>query len=188
MKRPPSRRSTARSTPPSDDVFHHCSAGAVVRIFAPITTPRTAAEIWELSAELNVRRPTDHPMSASTIKGLSEGGDSSCQHALFMLRWLGKSPEFFLRGGGTVPTPESLPDCGPDRRLRWDLRRTYAALDTARRDRDLTWPQLARELRCTPSQLTGIRTARFAIGMGLAMRIVQWLGRPAADFVYPAAW
>ena len=169
-------------------MFHHCSAGAVVRIFAPITTPRTAAEIWELSAELNVRRPTDHPMSASTIKGLSEGGDSSCQHALFMLRWLGKSPESFLRGGGTVPTPESLPDCGPDRRLRWDLRRTYAALDTARRDRDLTWPQLARELRCTPSQLTGIRTARFAIGMGLAMRIVQWLGRPAADFVYPAAW
>jgi hypothetical protein len=30
--------------------------------------------------------------------------------------------------------------------------------------------------------------ARFATGMDLAMRIVQWLGRPAADFVYAATW
>ncbi|MFZ0128908.1 MAG: hypothetical protein WB808_05880 [Candidatus Dormiibacterota bacterium] len=51
-----------------------------------------------------------------------------------------------------------------------------------------TVEKLARELRCTPSQLTGIRTARFAIGMGLAMRVVQWLGRSAADFVHPAEW
>jgi hypothetical protein len=52
----------------------------------------------------------------------------------------------------------------------------------------MTWPELARELRCTPSQLTGIRTARFAIGMTLAMRIVGWLGRPAADFIDAAEW
>ena len=30
--------------------------------------------------------------------------------------------------------------------------------------------------------------ARYAIGMGLAMRIVQWLDRPAADFIYAAGW
>jgi hypothetical protein len=30
--------------------------------------------------------------------------------------------------------------------------------------------------------------ARFATGMDLAMRIVQWLSRPAADFVYLARW
>jgi hypothetical protein len=52
----------------------------------------------------------------------------------------------------------------------------------------MTWAQLAQELRCTPSQLTGIRTARFAIGMRLAMRIVAWLGRPARDFIYVAGW
>jgi hypothetical protein len=34
--------------------------------------------------------------------------------------------------------------------------------------------------------LTGIRTARFAIGMNLAMRIVQWLEQPAAAFIYAA--
>jgi hypothetical protein len=37
--------------------------------------------------------------------------------------------------------------------------------------------------------LTGLRTAKFATGMGLAMRITQGLGRPpAADFVYVANW
>jgi hypothetical protein len=41
---------------------------------------------------------------------------------------------------------------------------------------------------CTPSQLTGLRTAKFATGMNVAMRIVQWLDRPAADFVYAAQW
>jgi hypothetical protein len=43
-------------------------------------------------------------------------------------------------------------------------------------------------LDCTPSQLTGLRTARFATNMNLAMAIVQWLDRPAADFVYATGW
>jgi hypothetical protein len=41
---------------------------------------------------------------------------------------------------------------------------------------------------CTPNQLTALRTAKFATGMDVAMGIVQWLDRPAADFVYPAQW
>jgi hypothetical protein len=47
---------------------------------------------------------------------------------------------------------------------------------------------LAEELRCTPSQLTGIKRARFAMDMALAMRVTQWIGRPAADFIYAADW
>jgi hypothetical protein len=47
---------------------------------------------------------------------------------------------------------------------------------------------LAVILSCNPNQLTGLRTAKFATGMDLAMRIVQWMGRPAADFLYPASW
>jgi hypothetical protein len=50
----------------------------------------------------------------------------------------------------------------------------------------MTWPELAAVLGCTPSQLTRLRTAKFATGMDLAMRIVQWLDQPAASFVYPA--
>lgn len=40
----------------------------------------------------------------------------------------------------------------------------------------------------SPATLTGLRTARFAISMRLAMRIAQWLERPAADFIYAARW
>jgi hypothetical protein len=47
---------------------------------------------------------------------------------------------------------------------------------------------VAQPLRCTDNQLTGIRTARYAIGMRLMMRIVQWLDQPAVAFIYPAEW
>jgi uncharacterized membrane protein YgaE (UPF0421/DUF939 family) len=33
-----------------------------------------------------------------------------------------------------------------------------------------------------------LRTARYAVRMTLAMAITQWLGQPAADFVYAARW
>ena len=77
---------------------------------------------------------------------------------------------------------------GPDRRLRWNLRALYYAMDDRRRDEVLTWKSLAALLGCTQSQLTGIKTARFATGMRLAMRITQWLARPASEFVYAARW
>ena len=70
----------------------------------------------------------------------------------------------------------ALPGAGPDRRLRWALRLLSASMDEKRRQDGLTW------------ELTGLRTAKYATGMDLAMRIVQWIGRPAADFVYPAMW
>jgi len=105
-----------------------------------------------------------------------------------MLRWLGRSPESFLAGGPEDDARFALPAAGPDRRLRWALKLLYASMDEKRRQDGLTWPALAAQLECSPSQLIGLRTARFATGMDLAMRIVQWLGRPAADFVYPARW
>jgi hypothetical protein len=147
-----------------------------------------ADELWALSWELNARRD-DHPISPSTLTGMQTRRATSCQHALFMLRWLGRSPESFLAcpPGGQAPQG-ALPAAGPDRRLRWRLKALYEALDAERRARRLSWPQAAAELRCTPSQLTGLRTARFATGIGLAMRIVQWLERPAADFIYAARW
>ena len=144
-----------------------------------------ADAIWNQSTDLNARR-RDHPISPATLQGMARPGNTSCQHALFVLRWLDRSPESFL--AGEVNLTRTLPSAGPDRRLRWDLGRLYAALDRRRHEERLTWAELARELRCTPSQISGIRTARFAIGMQLAMRIVGWLGRPAADFIYAAEW
>jgi hypothetical protein len=145
-----------------------------------------ARELWAMSAELNTLRPRDHPLAPATITNLAKNGDTSCQHALFFLRWLGRTPESFVPGAEDAGRP--LPECGPDRRPRWHLERLHGALDEERRARSLTWPALAAELRCTPSQLTGLRTARFGASMRLVMRICRWLDRPAADLVYVAQW
>jgi hypothetical protein len=116
-----------------------------------------------------------------------ERGATSCQYALFMLRWLRRAPEDFLVGPVHDVGDVQLPDAGTDSRLRWDLSQLHEALNEQRRDRDLTWANLAKELDCTPSRLTNLRTARLA-DMSLVMRVTQWLGRPAAAFIHPARW
>lgn len=158
------------------------------RIELGLSWRQVTDQLWELSSELNDRR-RDHPISPSTLASMAKRGDTTCQHALFMLRWLGRTPESFLRGmTGGDDVRFALPSAGADRRLRWKLKRLYEAMDERRRREKLTWPQLATVLGCTPSQLTGLRRAKFATGMELAMRICQWLGRPAADFIYAATW
>ncbi len=152
-----------------------------------LTWSGVAREIWDQSAALNAVR-ADHPISPSTLTGMAKRGDTTCQHALFMLRWLRRTPESFLPGAKTDTPPARHPLIGPDRRLRWDLKKLHEALDAQRRERSLTWAQLAPKLQCSPSQLSGIGRARFAIGMKLAMRIVCWLDRPARDFIYAAKW
>jgi hypothetical protein len=144
-----------------------------------------AKAVWEQSRLLNERR-RDHPISAASIKKMGE--DSSCQHALFVLRWLGVPPETFI----AVPQPGTagvpLPLADEAHRLRWSLKTLYGALNAARTARGVTWPQAASHLHCTASQLTGLRTAKFTASMQLVMRITQALRRPAADFVYVAEW
>src|SRR5690348_9696457 len=57
-----------------------------------------ADELWEQSVDLNSRRPDDHCLCGGAISRLRERGATSCQYALFMLRWLGRAPEEFLTG------------------------------------------------------------------------------------------
>ncbi len=157
------------------------------RVERAMSWRQVADAIWTQSSVLNDRR-NDHPIAIETITGMQRRNNMSCQHALFMLRWIGRAPEEFIAD----PVPGSagfgLPLAGPDRRLRWNLRALYDAMDDRRRDEVLTWKSLAALLGCTQSQLTGIKTARFATGMRLAMRITQWLARPASEFVYAARW
>jgi hypothetical protein len=86
-----------------------------------------ANQLWELSSDLNERR-SDHPISASTLTNMAKKPRTSCQHALFMLRWLERTPESFLAGangasksGAADSDPDriALPAAGPDRRLLW---------------------------------------------------------------------
>jgi hypothetical protein len=159
----------------------------VERVQRGLSWRQVAGQIWEQSAELN-RRRADHPISPATITGIATRGDTTCQHALFFLRWLGRTPESFLVRPPADASYGNLPHAGPDKRLRWNLPALYDALNARRLAQGLTWIALARQIGCSEPQLTGIRTARYAIGMRLAMRIVVWLEQPAAAFVYAAEW
>jgi hypothetical protein len=147
-----------------------------------------AAQLWAMSAELNARRPADHPISPSTLTNMAANPRISCQHALFMLRWLDRTPESFLQPPPDDHAQFALPLVDSGHRLRWSLKRLHAALDAERREQHMTWAALASTIGCSPGQLTGLRTARFATNMSLAMRCTQWLQRPAAEFVYAASW
>jgi hypothetical protein len=145
-----------------------------------------ADELWEQSLDLNSRR-NDHPLCGGAVSRLQQRGATSCQYALFMLRWLRRAPEDFLTGPVIDVGDVSLPDAGTDSRLRWNLSEVHAALNEQRQSRGLTWAELAGELGCTPGRLTNLRTARLA-DMDLAMRVTQWLGQPAAAYIHPAQW
>lgn len=146
-----------------------------------------ADELWDQSEALNAERPDDHCLCGGAVSRLRTRGETSCQYALFMLRWLGRAPEDFLTGPVVDVGDTRLPEAGPDSRLRWDLGGLHTALNENRQQRGLTWAALAAEFDCTPSRLTNLRTARLA-DMGLIMRVTQWLGRPAAAFIHPAQW
>lgn len=141
-----------------------------------------ADELWDQSAELNARSQ-DHPLCGGAVSRMQARGATSCQYALFMLRWLDRPPEDFLTGPVAEVGDVKLPVVGPDARLRWDLNQLHTALNQERKDRELTWARLAEELNCTPSRLTNLRAARVA-DMNLVMRVTQWLGQPAASFIH----
>src|SRR5580704_1080164 len=80
-----------------------------------ISWPTVAIQLWEQSSDLNDRRK-DHPISPSTLTNMAKNPRISCQHALFMLRWLGRTPESFLMGATGDDERFDLPTAGPDRR------------------------------------------------------------------------
>jgi len=131
--------------------------------------------------------PSIHPMSYSTVQNIRKRRAATCQHALALIRWLDCPPERFLTGQSVVQ-PKPLPIAPPDRRPRWDIRLLADALDSKRRERGLTWKNLAQQLDCNASQVSGLRNRRYGISIVLAMRITQWLRRPAADFIVAANW
>ena len=147
---------------------------------------KLADELYGQSAELNAQLG-DHAMCPGALVRTAKRATMSCQYALTLLRWIDRAPEDFLTGARVDVGDVRLPRAGADRRLRWDLSELHGALNEQRRDRGLTWAELAEELQCTPARLTNLRTARLA-DMDLTMRITQWLGRPATAFVHPADW
>ena len=144
-----------------------------------------AGQLWDQSAQLNAGRG-DHPLCGGAISRLGARGETSCQYALYLLRWLGRAPEEFLAGPTADVGDVRLPDPGADSRLRWDLAELHTALNEERQRQGLTWAGLAEQIGCTSGRLTNLRTARMA-DMALVMRVTQRLRRPAAEFIHPAS-
>lgn len=119
-------------------------------------------------------------MSVSTVTGIRTRVVAEADGVLQMLRWLNRAPESFLRGlsnesGRLLPVSEHLV-------LRFDTKKIHVALDLRRRQRKMTWTQVAEEIGLGTSTLThlgkGSRTYFPHI-----MRIVGWLGRPSSEFM-----
>jgi hypothetical protein len=148
--------------------------------------PALADELWRQSSELNAEL-SDHSLCPGALVRTARRGTMSCQYALILLRWIRRAPEDFLSGPVVDVGDVGLPEAGADSRLRWALNELYEAVNERRRERHLTWAELAEELDCTPSRLTNLRTARLA-DMDLTMRVTQWLGKPAGQFVHAVRW
>ncbi|HEX3864432.1 MAG TPA: hypothetical protein VHY35_22330, partial [Stellaceae bacterium] len=124
------------------------------------------------------------PISVATIRGMPTKSSVTSGVVLQVLRWLRRTPESFLTGRDATPiAAEMLLDPGPSRILRVNTRALYAALNTARTERGLTWKEAAGEMPgFTESTLTNLATGPL-IGFPRVMLLTQWLRRPLASFV-----
>jgi hypothetical protein len=126
--------------------------------------------------------PGARPLSPSTVTGMREKGALEGDGVLGMLLWLQRTPESFLAGSdGNSRDTEILPEVPPGKILRFDTPAIYAALNAQRVQRGLTWQQVADEIGgFNPANLTRLKKGGRTSFPGV-MRIVKWLGRPAAS-------
>jgi hypothetical protein len=140
---------------------------------------------WDqLAAEINepFKTTPSIPISVGTLRTMTTKRSVTSAEVLQVLHWLRHTPETFLIGRDLAPG-EALPMAGTARILRFDTAAIYAALDAKRRERGMTWTEVANEMRgFTPGMLTNLAKGPL-IGFPRVMTLTQWLGRPAADFV-----
>jgi hypothetical protein len=104
-----------------------------------------------------------------------------------MLLWMDRTPESFVPGFADAESaPYRLPPPGEGRILRWDTPALHAALDARRIAMNLSWTEVGRATGATTGMLTNLGKGGRAAFPGV-MRIVAWLGQPAARFVRQVA-
>jgi hypothetical protein len=139
-------------------------------------------------------------VSASTLTAVKAARVLEGDGVLCMLRWLGASPEVFTRGlepqAQGRHAPAFMPGSsamaaaarvGEGQYLRFDTKALHEALDARRRERRMTWAQVADEVRLAPPQLTQLAKGG-RTGFPQVMRVVAWLGRRAEDFTRITDW
>jgi hypothetical protein len=160
-------------------------------LFDALDEQRRARDLtWTAVArEVNRHRTTRRPIAVSTITGLKQKPGGEGDGILQMLLWLGRPPESFVPGHQQANADECrLPEITTGQILRWDTKALHAALDARRRERQLTWAELARDIGgFTPNMLTDLSKGG-RVGFPRVMRLVAWLDRPAVTFTRIADW
>jgi len=153
-------------------------------LYEALDSERVARNMtWAAVAREICGRAALRDLSASTITGLRTNRLAEGDGVLQMLRWLGRSPESFVPDLNASPEQTRLPAIRPEQILRWDARALYAAVQEQKENRKLSWPEVADEIGgCTPGILTHLAKGG-RVGFPRVMRIVLWLGRPAASFM-----
>lgn len=130
----------------------------------------------------NGKSSKGHALSASTVKAIRIRTVAEGDGVLQMLRWLNRTPESFLPNYDSANADRThLPDVPAGCVLRFDTKTLYGAIDALRQERKLTWNEAARQIGVAAGSLQhlskGGRTS-----FPQVMRILQWLGRTAAEF------
>jgi hypothetical protein len=142
-----------------------------------------------VAKEVNRFRTTRRPIAVSTITGLRTKSVGEGDGILQILLWLGRTPESFVSNITEADSERfQLSNLTTGQILRWDTRALFLALNAQRLQRQLTWSEVARELKgFTPGMLTNLSKGG-RIGFPRVMRLVRWLGRPAVAFTRIADW
>ena len=133
--------------------------------------------------EINRFTTRSHPIAASTVAGLASAKSAEGDGVLQLLLWLGRPPESFVPGLMDADAERyRLPSVGGSGVLRWDSASLHAALTTQRQAKGMTWKEVAREIGGFTPAMLGNLAKGGRVGFPGVMRIVRWLGQPAADF------
>lgn len=146
---------------------------------------RERALSWsQATREMNGGTPSRgvHALSPSTVVATRSRRIMEADGVLQMLRWLDRAPETFLGQPRRFAENDArLPEVPAGHVLRFDTRRIHAALEARRAERKMSWAQAGCEIGVAESGLMRLsRGGRTSFPQ--VMRIVGWLGEPAARF------
>ena len=137
------------------------------------------------TGEINARFrdvPGHKPIATSTIAGLRTKPLGEGDGILQMLLWLERTPESFVPGAPADAREERLRKLSTTQILRWDTKAIHAAVDVRKAAGRLSWNEVADRIGgCNASGL--IRMAKGGrTALPFVLRVVQWLGEPAAKY------
>jgi hypothetical protein len=154
-------------------------------IYAALDAERERRAITWLQVMREINAPfaqtTSRPISRSTVVEMRTKPVAEGDGALQMLRWLRRSPESFVPGD---VSGVQLPVLQPHQILRFDTRRLHAAIDERRRQRGLTWEQVARDMGGPIAASSLMHLSKGGrTGFPHVMWMVRWLGQPSTAFM-----